>query len=1333
MLGISTAISLRPRKAGQPAPAVVGYYTLSSPAFVGGIAIVVKSDTGDVKTLLRTLYVYEYKLAGTYEIEWDGLDDRGNPVAGSDFEAKILTSNLTDNWYTVGNTATLNYGATTFAGYSRVVRTVVTGTRIYMGYSFNEGNNNIGMYVDRAVDIQSANYLNFTPSSNYTNLSTEYVCATPNGDYVFYAGVDVGNGHSWVYGIKTSDGTQLALTSGTSKSAVAGITYPNAIGISTNSANTPSGLACSNDYLWLACEALDEIYAFDISGATPSGALTSNITAFTAPCELAYHELWDSVWMLGDNFGTKGMLLGEVNPVDGDITLGLLTISDFPTDKLTIAIDQTNNVLAVISGGSNQYVQGFNIAPQYPAGSKLLWTLGQTGGYQSTAVVANDRFSFSDYTTGLTKGLETPHLSYDNSNGDLLIGDIGCNRVQIYNIAYPSYTKTYVDTIQQFPAVYGVSLNHTNPLKLYIMGHEFDITTSGTWTYVRNFMAQIDVDHYTQGYSDFGWVSTLSNGRTYATLDDNSTYPPNVSTEIVELTNSGIRYTGVYINESGLFFGNFLDEDFTIWQIYSASYLAGQTPILRKKTITSFDGSNNPVYSGWVTVCTLQPIASDDEIIEAGNAAFNCKFDDNIAIVKNKETTTTAFRHLGAYDMTTGDKLWDILRLTSQPDEGAAGYLGHRGQFPVLHYMEAGNDVQDTFQDVQADGDILLLCFNCEGFKGKQVNYMNFYHKTGIPIRQFGTDRWRSDAIGPYGVRASGNSGAFRFFYYNADTLIVTRRDEGYHGASQLDIITGVSSIAIQTVDIVPPVSVPLEGTNLLEQLTPRSIHANTANIVRSAAESSTFKVQTNIMQPIDPTPDLYVRLVASGTEGTSQYVDCDDFTANPAMKRWKVYGDVTFMDYNGTEPTDESNVMVQVLDDTDKIIAQVGMNLFVSNYKLRLNDTVVLNSSAGTIFNNYLADWKSFEIITNALGCEMTYEGYDKVYVDYFDPTANADAPTTVRVIAVSESSGEGFRAIAVQPLQYVDYTTASAAPTVTEAEAINATTIRLTFDMAVDMTNLGHSFKKNGSNLAISSVASFAPNVWDFTVAAMANGDTLLRSYNSGTGDTLSGDFGGGVELASYTDQSVTNSVPASNLTFVNSDSVAASAPELGLVTPAFNLVTGNHVFIAIRTYSATSVSSLTDTAGNTYTLDAYYSSQFKQSIYSCINCVGNANNVITFGASAFDASLELSYVQYSGTITAFEQQVTGTSSGSNNVTSASFTTVQDYEYALCYVGDYAGGQVWTAPSGYTSREIDTQTISELSDKAYTSIQTGITLTASSATAPNFDKQMLIALYRY
>jgi hypothetical protein len=101
--------------------------------------------------------------------------------------------------------------------------------------------------------------------------------------------------------------------------------------------------------------------------------------------------------------------------------------------------------------------------------------------------------------------------------------------------------------------------------------------------------------------------------------------------------------------------------------------------------------------------------------------------------------------------------------------------------------------------------------------------------------------------------------------------------------------------------------------------------------------------------------------------------------------------------------------------------------------------------------------------------------------------------------------------------------------APTVVSKNTTSSINVRIVFSEPVTATLAGWSFKKNGSALAASAISG-SGTTWDFTVAAMAAGDTLLVSYDSATGNTLDGS---GNELASITDSAITNNLVGGTFT--------------------------------------------------------------------------------------------------------------------------------------------------------------------------------------------------------
>lgn len=109
--------------------------------------------------------------------------------------------------------------------------------------------------------------------------------------------------------------------------------------------------------------------------------------------------------------------------------------------------------------------------------------------------------------------------------------------------------------------------------------------------------------------------------------------------------------------------------------------------------------------------------------------------------------------------------------------------------------------------------------------------------------------------------------------------------------------------------------------------------------------------------------------------------------------------------------------------------------------------------------------------------------------------------------------------------------------APTIVSATASTASTIVIVFSESVTVTTAGWSFKKNGVTWTVSSVSGSGAT-WTFTMSTSGvAGDTILRSYNSTTGSTVDTSSN---ELATFTDASVTNSIPGGyqteTTTFIN-----------------------------------------------------------------------------------------------------------------------------------------------------------------------------------------------------
>ncbi len=1014
------------RKGGSgSAPVITGSYTLAAPAYTT-VGIFRKSDP-EPKTLLRTIWFNEYQSAGLHYVYWDGLDDLGNDIiATNDYEAKVLTHNMAATWETLGNTSQFNHGATVFNSYSWFVNAAISGDNVYIGESFNEGGARAGFKLltsDILADTQTCyDVLPYATDPNRgnpndTDLSTEYVCT--NGTVTFWGGNDPYAayspntlGQSWVFGTYVSNDTNYPFSSGVSEKCGLGKTYPNAIDVVLNDpTNEITGMCCNASYLWVARGTTGNIYCYDAT----TGALLSTSSGFTNPRKLAYDSSnGGRVWFLQ---GVNQMVKGTIGAL-GALSSGSLLIADFPTDKQTLAIDNATNTLAVICAGSNQQVWFWNISAGTPSTNHFA-ELGQVGGYAVDSTAANDRFSFTDNSTGQIKGLNQCYIAYDSSSR-LYVGDVGSVRMQVFDSSL-----TFLKTVQMFGALYGVSIDLNDANRGFATAIEFDMTTQQM---TANWTAQIPAGFFSQGYGLFKWCSTLSNGRTYATLEEQGVAP--ADTYVYELESTGtLRDTGVTINEPGLYFGNYLDKDFTIWNIFSASYAVGQQPIIRKKEITGFTGGGDPIYAAsWTTVCTLQPITADDCLIDAGNTSFIGITDSGIVVLKNKEITTTSLWHLQGYDVNTGNLVWSTYRPDSRAGD-FAGFLGYSGAFPDPRYFERGNIVNtNTFNDIQVVEDLVILIYNGENWKAKQTNYFNMYHTIGLPILQFGTDRVTSEAIEVCGEESSGNGFSMRMSKVDNTTYNVVNGDESVHSALHHWTVTGIDTIDILTVQIAPPTYPPTVGEDQLGSVTFNSILTTTGNITLSNPTTSTWNAQSGIQSYDSYDPDISLELDAGSNIGANRYVDLDITPVyDPALTQWEVFGDINWCDYYGPQDGSyEAGGIIEVLDSGGLVITSLGLGENASDVYLldaNVTDNIITTTDSDIIVNT-LGKWNTFSIVVDATDCTITYGQETPVVSSIVDPSAVWNEPTTIR-LRVKESGATfhyGTRTLAVKGLRYLE-----------------------------------------------------------------------------------------------------------------------------------------------------------------------------------------------------------------------------------------------------------------------------------------------------------------------
>lgn len=1072
----------------------VGKYTILTDGYAS-VGIFKASDVAP-KTLLRTIFSNVYHTAGEYTMYWDGLDDFGNNIiASNDYIGVVLDSQTAASWSTVGNTSTLNHGPTKYHGYSSFTKLCFSGNEGYYGRYYDEGRSCKGNYFNRSIDIQVSHDIlpsetdpNAGNVGNDTNLSTEYICT--DGTNIYFGGIDPGAtvsnygsvSGSWVYGVKVSDKSNLAWSSGTSIKAGSGATYPNAIDIVIDSpTDLITGMCTNGTYLWVAHGATNKIYVYSCS--TGAATAASPIT-FTNPRELVYDASnGGRVWFIQ---GAGGIVKGVIG-ANGNITSGALTISDFPSNKMTLAVNNAGTAeLAVVVGGTTEQVWFWNISASSPSGTNT-GKLGQVGGYQSISLVSNDRFQFSGTDTELKK----PFICYDASS-NLYVFDAGGERIQIFDSS-----RVYSDTIQVMATSYTASVDMTDATRVMLKYLEFEIDpATAAWTYKRNFRAQITPNFYLgQGYGAFKFVSTLSNGKTYGCLDDYSALPSHQYLTIFEMTDTTLRNTSIRVNTSG-FFEGFLDDEFTWWYLDPVNNTVGNTISVKKNMVTSFP-SNNPTYGGASTVVTLDPLASGDILLNTAGG-FIAGVTGDYVYINSGSVSGTATSRVQAYNINTGALVVSTALPTTNEDN--LPFVGYNGWFPPPHRFDIGNGTVNGATQGQTTGDCMLVKYYGEFWKDVQTNYHNIIYKNGLPLTQFGTNRLQSQAIEVSGVESAGNGFGCRFTQYDPDTIVLFHCDESTAAAGHLWLITGLSTIRLQNVTVIPPSTQPLPGVDLMSSVTFNSVLTTTGNITVSHAEGSGFLSQSGTKHWDSYDPDVAVYLSSgSASNGDSKGVKLG-ITPNPVLTSYYISGEVQLFGF-GADANITPTSVLRLLDSGNKVIAQIGMgNVIVTNdFEVTCNSTVILDGVVGVdndLHINYIQQWQPFLIQVDQTSVTITYGNEAPVSTTLFDPTALWNEPTNIETLVKRISVGIGIRGLAMKTVRFVEDLTPIPS-VILSAQTISSTEIEVTFSKFMStVTTTGWSFD-NGSALTLLSVSG-ADDVWTFVVQEiMTPSDTITGDY--------------------------------------------------------------------------------------------------------------------------------------------------------------------------------------------------------------------------------------------
>lgn len=727
-------------------------------------------------TLIKTLWSGVQYNAGTYSRSWDGTDDEGRLVAGSDFNVRVLSSKVKYTWEgVIGNTSANFAGSTVHHAMRRMYGMTIWKSIAYYATYYNETASssfkfNIG-------DIQKK-------STIFNRGVSAYFTAT-DGNNIYWAG-DAKN-NSLVYATKINNDSDVIFRNGTDIKLGYKEKNINAIDTCDKSSGVVTGLAVQSKgkFLFVSHERLNEIHVLDKT----TGAIIQKLL-FNAPRTLAV-DGDDNVWLLfkkNNKTAVEKFAVSEKGLLSS-LNLTLQNISQ----PLAVAISPDNKIVLVADGAQSQQLKAFD----NNSGS-VLWTYGKKGGYADDPTVSDDKFYFTD-----EKILPSTFIAFEE-DGSFWVEDSGNDRVQHF-----SADRKLINRIMYRSISYSLFVDANNSSRVFSDYLEFRIdyskplaTNNGSWILVKNWGYSVPKE-WDDKYNRLRCVTTFSNGRTYALLHHISSGDSSRRWTLAELPPQGqLRFTGIELPNSN----SQIYPDGSLRRV--SKIVLGKPTVFTKRELTGFDNFNNPVW-GKEKIIALSPAATRNEPLFWGdpNTLRSGEItSSNILVSFDGGTPPNGSNgwHLGGIKLGDSNWFWRTALSTSKE---------YRGHFPNDGSYDIGNNVKHA-GSVQLIADRNIFWgYHGEFWKNSQVNKWMHVYDDGLFVGDFGVTGVQV-ADEEAAAEMAGNSYAAAIVKNKDATLYLYHNDESYHSGVHRWKITGLNAIQEQTI----PVAAPLMSHGLSAQ-----------------------------------------------------------------------------------------------------------------------------------------------------------------------------------------------------------------------------------------------------------------------------------------------------------------------------------------------------------------------------------------------------------------------------------------------------------------------------------------------------------------------------------
>lgn len=925
--------------------------------------------------LITTLWSLQYYSAGNHDTSISGIDENGILIPDGNYTVKVLSNNVTyaqlPSWM---NSSDSFHGNTVWRG-ELLSCMVFVGSKGYVGTSYAESNfprYRFDTGHNQQKEIISGKQTYTYASFNCTDGHYVYWCEQASGQE------GTGRAMNYVYATDPTTETEVLFLGGQPFNRGSGGNGHNNVidtcGDLTN--NTPrqmTGMAVQK-----AGKFLFDIRGIGINVINKNTGVLIRTINITDGGQAAIDGTDNHMWMIQGKVVKKYFIQD-----DGTITYTGTAITNLKS-PMALAISP-NNTVSIIDLNTQQ-VHSYNNSNGSPT-----WTLGKLNGYYGNVLVSIDRFMFaSDFTY-------FPQFIQYEPNGSFWVADNGNNRYIHF-----SANRAFINTISYLDRNYSVFNDPADPTAVYAKAFlcRIDLTQpyNKSWKLEKNYLARMKP---TLGGNMLNDVATWPNGRVYSTISRSG------SAEIVELTDTGIRYTGILTGDNGLWGSGLQQMDINgDLLMFTAAYANGGAVdhfYWAKKVRTGFDTNGNPTYeSNFTLISTASP--NGDAPIFGSLTNLQAKLLDGTMISYNDHGSRDGY-HLGAMkpNSTTWAWTWQVANSTHH------GYLG---EFPK-DYFDVSNGVSDYAGGTCfVKDDIIYTNYHGENWKQKQTNILNSYSKEGLEIGQFGvTEPNAANEDAPTWL--TGNTKKIVVLTQGADQFII-ENDESKCGGLMVTKAANIASIHLDSFNVTIQGPPPIAINNYIDLLSGglpfNDVLVNgTAGWARPEPEytgpNSFWHVSTNTQTYYKShIPDLFMQINLNVTDSVRTV---SKSLGNGSSSNWSLGGQIMYRAFNGLLGC-TGGAYLRILDNNGKIIAQLQdtslpnvQNSSVGNIKGNNN---VLVSTDGVATNTY----QPFSITSNGINITFNYGGY-RVNSGVQDPSASITNPTTIQFIFYGGSYQNG------------------------------------------------------------------------------------------------------------------------------------------------------------------------------------------------------------------------------------------------------------------------------------------------------------------------------------